>query len=86
MQMKPLAERITESLFQIAAEYEEGLKHEAEQHRNTLDLLKRLKRGEVSLDEVAVTDTGWRLLPPEPKEELNGRNGASPVNEPAFIG
>ena len=86
MQMKPLAERITESLFQIAAEYEEGLKHEAEQHRNTLDLLKRLKRGEVSLDEVAVTDSGWRLVPPEPKEETHGDNGASPVNEPAFIG
>ena len=77
--MKPLAERVTESLFQIAAEYEEALKHEADQHHNTLDLLQRLKRGEVSLDEVAVTDSGWRLIPPEPKEPSGG-NGASDPN------
>ena len=87
MQLKPLAERVNETLFQIAAEYEEGLKHEAEQHRNTLALLQELKKGTIALDEVAVTDNGWRRIPPPPEEEEpHGDNGASPVTEPAYIG
>ena len=87
MQIKPLAERVTESLFQIAAEFEEALKQETDQHRNTLILLQELKRGTISLDEVAVTDNGWRRIPTEPEEEgVHGDNGTSAVAEPTFVG
>ena len=85
MQVRPLSQRVTESMFQIAAEFEAALEEEIANHKNTLDLVRRLKTGEVSLDSVVITDNGWRVLPPEPSEETHD-NGASPVAEPSRIG
>ncbi len=34
------------------------------QYMATLQLLDRLKKGEVSLDDVYLTDSGWTLTPP----------------------
>lgn len=40
----------------------ESYQQECENHRQTVDLLKRLKSGEVSLDSLHVTDTRWTIL------------------------
>ena len=86
MQVTPLAQRVTESMFQIAAEFEMALSEEIANHKNTLGLLQRLKSGDVSIDRVVVSDDGWQVMPPEmdEKESVPFGNGNSP--EPAYVG
>ena len=71
MQVRPLSQRVTESMFQIAAEFEEALQEEMQNHRSTLALLQELKKGSIDLSEVAVSDNGWRRIPPEPDDNVN---------------
>ena len=38
-------------------------------HARTMELLKRLKAGEVKLEEVELTDTGWKIKQPQDEPE-----------------
>lgn len=40
----------------------ESYQNECESHRQTINLLQRLKRGEVTLDSLDVTDSTWTIV------------------------
>ena len=72
----------------------EALEESRQSHAKTLALLMHLKRGEVKLENVTVTDQGWRLEPetiepaqvpdaPKARLESNGSKAAGLVSQKA---
>lgn len=45
------------------------LNEEAQAHATTIDLLRRLKAGEVDISDVIITDDGWRIVPKRPSND-----------------
>ena len=45
------------------------LNAEAAAHQETLNLLKALKRGDIELSRITITDDGWRVIPAPPTTE-----------------
>ena len=52
-----------EDIYARYGKKQEQLEQAIEQHQQTLALVRALKTGEVSIDQVEVRDNGWRLLP-----------------------
>ena len=45
------------------------------QYRHLLALVGAIQRGEVSVNDVVISDDGWQIMPPEPEDD----DGSSPA-------
>jgi len=63
----PLDEVIWKSLIVSMRAYFRGVILEKDAHASTLQLLQRIKRGEVDIANVMVTDDGWQVLGERPR-------------------
>ena len=53
-----------EDIYSRYGKKQEQLEVAIEQHQQTLALLRAIKTGEVTIEQVDVRDNGWRLLEP----------------------
>jgi len=51
---------------QEAFQLYQRLSAELTQHKNTLDLLRKIKTGETDIASVIVNEDGWQMMPPRP--------------------
>lgn len=51
------------SIYERFGRLQEKYESEYEQHLQTIDVLGKLKRGEIDLSQIEVTDTSWIVVP-----------------------
>ena len=72
-----------QTLLNLGEQREALLLEAVSKYNLTLTLLQDIKAGTVDIADVAVTDDGWKLIPPEPEET---HDSASNGSVPAFVG
>ena len=66
--MQPLAARLLQFLYPMLEEDMQNLQVAEEEHRKTLDVLRRVVAGELDPKRVKVSDDGWQITPEEPDD------------------
>ena len=68
-ELLPLDGVIYERMIGPMREYFRSVMMEKNAHIETLQLLQAVKKGEISLDRLIVTDDGWQVTPERPQSQ-----------------
>ncbi len=79
MQVKPIADHLANTVLGMAQEREQILQQVIQQYNEMLVMLQQLKKGEIELGRLIVTDDGWKLMPEAPQS--NGKGSAKEAKE-----
>ena len=66
--MQALGGRLLQALYPMLEEDSAYMTQQEQSHRNTLDVLRRIVKGELDPKMVVVSDDGWQIMPEMPSD------------------